>query len=357
MPELTDLLSRLTDDQPPVGITRESAIAAGRRARNRRRGLFGAAACALTVAVAAAVTMSPVARQDRTGTAPAPAPARLNPVSRLPPADAPGAAERPDLVGTDRRVFHFALEGVTTQDGVTYVSGDGLEMAVAGWSSVVLTRDRAAAERVADSLDAGRSLDRRAVTVGGRPGTLMRWTGSSGAPEFLNLVWDPIDGLSVGVGVLYPATEGTIWALVGALRLDMAQRCVTPFSLTDVPSGLRLVNCASGVPVAGGPYWVSRVELGDAAGNAITVSVGQGDEPGLAPGPGASRTVAGHPVEWFDGPTRALRSKDFDGVPVTVGVKGSFGETEATRVLAGLRLADDRAGPFGWPADPVPGIP
>ena len=360
MPELTDLLSRLTEDQPPVGITRESTIAAGRQARNRRRGLVGAAVATLAVAIGAAVTLSPTTGPPAR---PADRPARVPvfAVSRLPMADVPGAIQRPDLVAGDRRVFHFALTWATTPDRVTYATTDGVEIAFAGSSAVIVTRDRTQAELLAtpqtdDGVDA--PLERRPVTVNGRPGSLTSSTEARGLTPFRGLVWDPVDGLSVAVTARGPEAEATIWTLVDGLRLDQAQRCVTPFTLTDIPAGLRLRECQSGVPGRGGAYGVSGVKFGDATGgNQISVSVGVDDEPALEPGRGAPRTVAGHPAQWFDGQTRALRSQNFDRIPVTVGVQGSFGEADATRVLAGLRLAEDRAGPLSWPTDPAPGVP
>jgi hypothetical protein len=364
VPELTDLLSRLTADQPPVAITRESAIAAGRRARNRRRGAVGAVVAAF-VAVTAAVAVVPTTGSDpNTGSGPTggrPLPVPYFTVARLPDAPGvPGATQRPDLVGSDPRLFHFALDQATAPTDATYVSGEGWEMIRTVPSIVVVARDRARAEQTAVPLadDGSRTTpEQRAVTVAGRPATLLWVTSNQGVPTMWALLWSPVDGLWVGISIEGPAREDALWLLVGSLRLDRAHRCVVPFALTDVPGGLRLRTCAAGLPAQGAPHGTSQLRLTDDAGNEVIVSAGQPyDGAVVAARPGVDRTVAGRPARWFLSPTKALYVDDVDGMPVTVGVKGSFDEGEATRVLVGLRMTANRAAPATWPTDPAPGV-
>src|SRR6185437_4413489 len=59
MNDLTDLIERATADQPPLSITRQSAVAAGRRALRRRRQGTAVLGIVAVAAVAAGVTAVP----------------------------------------------------------------------------------------------------------------------------------------------------------------------------------------------------------------------------------------------------------------------------------------------------------
>jgi hypothetical protein len=52
---------------------------------------------------------------------------------------------------------------------------------------------------------------------------------------------------------------------------------------------------------------------------------------------------------------RFLLSDDYDGIPLALTVDGSYGEADATRILAGLRVSHSLTDPMNWPAAPVAG--
>jgi hypothetical protein len=49
----------------------------------------------------------------------------------------------------------------------------------------------------------------------------------------------------------------------------------------------------------------------------------------------------------------AFLPDDYDGVPLALTVQGSYTETQATQLLAGLRMSTDLFDPARWPTAPV----
>jgi hypothetical protein len=381
MSDLTELLERAVTEQPPLSITRDASLAAGRRALRRRR---HGAAVVLSAAVATLVGGAATLTLGGAGGAPAGTPPAVTmyPVPQLPDApDVPGAADRPDLVGSDPLLRHFTVDASAWPVGAAvYSSSEGTETLQASALDVTVSRFKEKAEATANAVETlsvqssaspavgshiaspitSRSpVTRTPTTVNGRPATLISGL-VQGRYSYWGLLWQPSDGLWVGIHTGTATGPAELWDDVDALHLDRAQRCVVPFQLTDLPAGARLLSCTAGVPGPGDPYAYSEVSVGDAQGNMASVSVGQSVRLELrftsAPPPQLSnRIVNGHPVVWSEDQPAALLSDDFDGVPLAVTVGGSYDEATATRILAGLRLRDNRADPTTWPTDPAPG--
>lgn len=373
MNDLLELMERASADQPPSSITRESTLVAGRRALRHRRQVASVFAGVAAVVVAAGVVTLPA----RLGSSPTPIGGPTPGVTtyRVPqlPAAAgvPGAATRPDLVGTDPLLVHFAIPTSAWPVGeAVYSAADGTERLQAGGLTVAVTRYQSQAEETANpqiSVQTGQSASpvpgtttHTPTTVGGRPATLTAMTFPTGEYPYYGLVWQPVDGVWVGLFAATKYGEAELWSDVAALRLDVAQRLVVPFQLTALPSGARLLGCTAGVPGAGEPYAASSVVVGDGHGNTATLAIGQqvrpsvhGEHSSSVPLPSPNRTVNGHPVVWLADAPRGLVSDDYDGVPLGLTVSGGYDEATATQLLTGLVLSTDLTDPASWPAGPL----
>jgi hypothetical protein len=153
---------------------------------------------------------------------------------------------------------------------------------------------------------------------------------------------------------------GELWSDVAALRLDRAQHCVVPFQLTHIPAGATVLGCTAGIPASDDKYAFSDILVGDGHGNQADVSIGEvtGPAGGMtnhspAPLPAPNRTVNGHHILWLSEGMHAFLSDDYDGVPLALTVEGSYTETQATQLLAGLRMSTDLFDPARWPTAPV----
>ncbi len=381
MNDLAELLAESSVDQPPLRITRDSAVAAGRRAVRRRRYAAGAVAAGAVLVLAAGALALP-----RAGTpglpVGAPSATTSYPIPQLPTAaGVPGAVDRPDLVGSDPRLLHFAIGASSWPLGsATYHSGAGTESLQAGGLDVTVSRSQSDAEvtanpRVSESVGSptpgvdGMRVDyssgpgtvpgtvsRTPTTVQGRPATLISITFPSGTYPFWGLLWQPVDGLWVGLSTQTVSGVDEMWRDVDALRLDRAQHCVVPFQLAALPAGAHLLGCTAGVP-GSDPRADSAIEVGDGHGNTASISIGQAsvqvnqDGSTVAP-PVPNREVNKHPVAWVPGV--GFVADDYDGVPLHLSVSGDYDEAVATQILAGLVVSTDLAKPASWPADPAP---
>jgi len=218
------------------------------------------------------------------------------------------------------------------------------------------------AGRTADTGPAPMATSRTTIDLDGRPATLVSFTPPDGRYPFWGLVWQPVDGLWVGLLTQTEAGEDDLWHDVSALRLTSAYRCVVPFTVSDAPPGARIRSCSAGLPSPGDrPYAQSSVVLDDADGNTAEISVGAvtrpSGNPAVAAGPGPlpapNRTVAGRSIWWSGSPGRMFIADDFDGIPLAVTVTGAWDEPEATRIVAGLRIADNLTDPARWPTKPL----
>jgi len=389
MNDLHTLMERAMAEQPPLSITRETAVAAGRRALRRRRQVTAVLGIAAAAAVAAGVTAVPHVRGTGTPIGGPSATVSTYEVPQMPAADGvPGAVERPSAVGTDPQLFHFSVSTAAWPVGeVSYSTdiGAGAETIRAGGGlTVTVSRSRGPAEETARSVSGvsmvppGSSspisphLTSSPTTVDGHPATLYAATFPDGKFPYFGVLWQPVDGLWVGVFAATENGEQELWLDVAALRLDRAQRVAVPFQLAWVPDDARLVSLEPGISTDQ-PYAVSSASWGDDHGNTVTVSVGATSRPVTSPSspddpaagsasgpPQPNRTVAGHDVLWTERrclPAQTVcggsfTSDDYDGVPLDLTVTG-YDEATATQILTGLAISKNLKDPSTWPAEPT----
>lgn len=214
---------------------------AGGRVRRRRRRVGGGAALGVaamlgfTVATGAGLperVRPPDAAAPHAATA---APPRLENV--------PGAAARPDLVGTDPQVLHFGFDAARARY-LGWQVGSGVESArvdVGGGRPVTVELARSAAvlrEHPVEGLPPGAT----GMTGGAAfDGTDRPHREGGATPTWIRL-WQPAPGLYARATVT-AVTAQEIEVAVGALRLGEARRCLAPVRLTALPAGTRLDQC------------------------------------------------------------------------------------------------------------------
>ncbi|MET7419428.1 hypothetical protein [Dactylosporangium sp. NPDC005555] len=258
------LHARSGDDVDPAPIVAH-ARRHGRRIRLRRRVVAGAAVCAVLVALAATV---PWQRPPAVPAAPAVALA-------LPLAPGvPGALERPDAVGADPGVVHFAADdAIGGADYATWSSGYGTE------SVEYLNRARIVLAASVEALQAaplrlpvaGSPTTPVDARVGDRPGTAWSDLKPDGLGRLWSVRWQPGDGLWAQLD-LYAADQGEAVAAAARVTFDEARRCVVPFSLRALPAGARVLGCSVvlGTPEHDG-FAEGTLIVGDGAGRWLTV--------------------------------------------------------------------------------------
>jgi hypothetical protein len=310
-------------------------------------------------------------------------------VPQMPAADGvPGAAEQPSAVGTNPRLMHFSVPTAAWPVGeVSYSTdvGAGAETIRAGGGlTVTVSRSRGPAEETAKSVSGVSMIPRGSsspisphvtstpTTVDGHPATLHAATFPDGKFPYFGVLWQPVDGLWVGMFAATENGEQELWTDVAALRLDRAQRIVVPFQLTWIPANARLLGVQAGVSTDQ-PYALSSASWGGDHGNTVTLSVGATSRPVTSPSspdgpavgypsgpPQHNRTVAGHNVLWTERrclPPQTVcggsfTSDDYDGAPLDLTVTG-YDEATATQILTGLAISKNLKDPLTWPAEPI----
>ncbi|MFG3576327.1 hypothetical protein [Micromonospora chersina] len=327
--------------------------ALGRRRQVRRRTATGTALA--LVGVLGFVGVSGTDLDGLSGRLPwgAATPATAPPVP--PRADGvPGAAQRPDLVGTDPQVLHL---GVDTRKA-RYLR----------WSSQV----SAQIESVRFSVGAGqpvrvevaRSAERftdlgiEDFPLQAAPGRLT-FDGAirqvAGTANGLVKAWQPVPGLYARASML-GGDRAALDRAVAAVRWDEARRCGGPLRLSTVPEGATVSGCtvdATSYPnslsvqltVVRQPSEVMWVQLVYGA----QISGGRAE---------SNRTVGGRPAYLYPAGTKlellgipqAHLTADVGG-PWTDGYlkdKPTFTEAEMATVLAGAQVAKDLTDPETW---------
>ncbi|MEU6076117.1 hypothetical protein [Micromonospora sp. NPDC047074] len=320
------------------------AVAGGRVRRRRRRAGAGTALGLAAVLGFSVVAGTGLPERVRPPDAAVPSAATVAP-SRA--EGVPGAAARPDLVGTDPRVLHFGVDTARVRylewevgsgvEGVRVAVGSGPPVTVQLASSAALLQPGPdgtptpvawpTAEEAFDGAD--------------RP---HRETGQ--AVSWVRL-WRPAPGLYARAAVT-AATAREIDVAVGFLRLDEARHCSAPARLTTLPARARLSGCA--VDVAAFPEaMIASLRVGSAGGQEMTVSfqysrsMGEGRTTG-------NRTIGGRPAYLYPrgdqlellGIPKAHLIVEF-GWPFA-----GFTEADATVLLAGAQVAADPADPETW---------
>ncbi|PWU44791.1 hypothetical protein DLJ46_24210 [Micromonospora globispora] len=253
----------------------------------------------------------------------------------------PGAAQRPELVGTDPTVLHLAVDPAAAR----YL---GWGVNVMGVESVRLdTRDgRAVTVELARSPELFQGLRVEGLDVNVREAARPVFDGSvRSVPGDLTTGglmtwWQPAPGLYARAAVL-GQDRAVLARAVAAVRFDQARRCAAPVRLTSLPEGVRLGGCS--VDVTSFPATVN-VDLMLYRGSTGTMSVRYryaNQIAGLRSD--SNRTVGGRPAYRYP----QEDTLELLGIPKThltaeFGWPGKgFTEADATTVLAGATVAKD----------------
>ncbi|GIF42124.1 hypothetical protein [Actinoplanes xinjiangensis] len=318
------------------------ARANGGRLKRRRRAVAVLGTAAVSAVVAVTTLFGP--------SLPAPGPATV----ALPAApDRPGATARPELVGTDATTLHFSAADLTAGARyVTWAAGGGTESVEVRGDTMtalfVLARteeDLAGEQRTLGA--SGDPVTTYDVRVGDRPGTV--WVDDlPGGAGLWTVRWQPADGLWAKLESFAHDPEQAV-AATAKVRLDSAQRCATPFRLTDVPGGMRILHCS--VTLGGRGFEEGALRVGDDEHwFSLRVERSHPDNP-LADTSHGDLTAGPYQVE-----------RRSDGVLTTVVGSCSVGliregwgdwgdgvtEAEAIRLLAGYRQADNLDDAGSW---------
>jgi hypothetical protein len=377
---------------------REAALARAGTLRRRRRALGALAGAGLVAVLTAGVVAVPRlagGEGSRTAAGP-PGDASAQAVATLPTTlpeavGVPSAAEQPTAVGTDPGLLHFDVDLAPLKAFASdWKSAAGYERAVVTRRSnemgteIYLGRDAGQLETVRTPPVNGwfyfkdgkwnfTDGPRTPTTVNGRPGTLQRVTTGTGANTGIVWVlrWQPAEGLFALVQV-FDKDQALAYAAAGALRLDRAQRCVTPLTLRSEPAGAKWTTCQTKVrrtPIAGRGVWIqSELTIEQPGGDRVSVWAEDAKRPRSSHDTGQfhpNRTVAGHPAQWRTSDPAGLWVLDFGPAEVFVGrpsdlsVAGSgrpqgppLAERDAVRLAGSMWVAGDLARPELWPHRP-----
>ncbi|WP_433344429.1 hypothetical protein [Micromonospora sp. CA-111912] len=319
--------------------------AQGRRRKLRRRAATGTALALVGVLGFVGVTGTDFAGLSGRLPWAAATPAVAAPVP--PRADGvPGAAQRPDLVGTDPQVLHL---GVDTSQArylgwAVYRSNqlESIRFDVGGGQPVLVEVSRSA-QMINELLIDGVPIQEAVVrlTFDGA----VRQFGRTGGG--LVTAWQPAPGLYARASMLV-GDRSVLVKAVDAIRWDEARRCVAPLRLSTLPEGAAVSACS--VDVAAFPRGL-KVELTLYREPPATMwvkllyGVGIGESTTES-----NRVVGGRPGYLYPDGTR-LELLGFPKAHLTAdfGWSGKgFTEADATTVLAGVQVAEDLGDPETW---------
>ena len=277
--KLSGLMHERADRPVDADALLAGALAAGRARKRRRHAAYAVASAGVAGAVAATLLVNtgggprPV---TGTGAVTGDSAFSWDTVPVLPAlAGEPGAAARPDLVGTDPTVLRFSAPWAPFPvQAVSWSVNEGVEeINISMVSGEVMITGRVSVWRGAG----GGELDNPSVPnenssimVDGHPAILSQEQFDWGRNRWIT--WHPAENLTVQVGLvasgfvmsLDRATSGAsvvgvedLRAFAGAVRLDTTTACSVPFRLSVMPTGARLLNC-SGSVMATGPEGHNR---------------------------------------------------------------------------------------------------
>ncbi|MFE9204967.1 hypothetical protein [Micromonospora sp. NPDC007230] len=357
---MTDLDERITS---ALRERAEGEIDTGRllrasRARGRRRQLRRRAATGTTLALVGVLGFVGVTGTDLGGlrgrlpwtaatpTVAAPVPPRADGV--------PGAAQRPDLVGSDPQVLHL---GVDTSQArylrwAVYRSAqvESIRFSIGAGQPVLVEVGRSA-QQFTDVGIEGFPIQ----AVPGQPtfdGAIRQVGGTAGG---LVKAWQPVPGLYARASMLGGDRSALVKA-VDAIRFDEARRCAAPLRLTTLPQDATVSGCSVDVTAFPGglkvdlilnrePSGTMGVQLlygAQIAGNTTESNRAVGGRPAYLYPDGMKLELLGIP--------RAHLTAEFGWPWPDAPPKGhrGFTEADATTVLAGAQVAKDLTDPETW---------
>ncbi|MER5336045.1 hypothetical protein [Micromonospora sp. NPDC002717] len=317
---------------------------AGGKARRRRRAGAGVAVGLVAVLGLAVATSAGWLEEVRPPYAAAPGTSAVTPAR----ADGvPGAASRPDLVGTDPQVLHFGFDpararylGWEVWSGVELVRAD-----VGGGRAVTVELTTSAAALMHGVVD-GLPFDVSGTAEKAYDGSDRRHRGRGETPSWVRL-WQPARGLYARATVT-AATAREIDVALRALRLGDARRCDGPVRLSTLPTGARLTGCRIDADSFPATLQVSlRVTASEQRQMTVSFEYARSIASSRTEG---NRTIAGRPAYRYPqgeqlellGFPKAHLVADF-GWPFD-----GFTEQDAALVLGGARVAEDLTRPETW---------
>ncbi|MET8151133.1 hypothetical protein ACIBSW_17135 [Actinoplanes sp. NPDC049668] len=356
------------DPQPLL----HAAVARGRRLRARRR----AGSVALAAAAVAGVAVisvwlpreqstTPSGRHPSSSQAPSPSPSGPLDVdpAKLPAADGqPGAAEGPDLVGTDPGLLHFSVDTLAAASGqaVTWTSGPGLEtvhlMSPSLRVYVALAQSRQSLRALPPVVTSGTETVESAtpvdISLGGRAATLRTSKPGqkvNGLPERVYAFeWQPVEGLWARVEVRAASRQRAVHILE-QVDLHQARRCVLPYRLTSLPAGWTVSDCdvelmeSPGLFAKGTRTVVDGQRRLKIRANSIELYPERGAD---RPGP-----LKAGPYQVSAGPDGLSWTMRAEGLRITAQVetrKNPFSQAEVLQILGGLYVPDQIHDPATW---------
>ena len=339
------------------------------RTRSRRRVAASAFVAAGLAATAGMLASGPLRSGDRGGAAPAAA-HESYPVPALALPGAPGAAQRPESVGSDVSMIHFGLASSPVQvREVRWSVAEGVERLDLNvdpkfeeqWASVELTRGAVSKPSPWEGPPPSPEAHRN-VTVTGRPAVLTTYPQND--RRLSALQWKPVDGVTATIRAQH-VTEADVLAIAENLRLDTASGCRLPARLASAPAGTQLLGCQIWFDAQHrGPAVCAQATLGDAHGLIEVGLLREGSYQFATPEPTLIvQPPDGSPPSPGVGDVETFTAKIDDTVTrlITVGAMpgqlyaiGQHGSTELDQIERGLTPAGDPADPRTWPERLLP---
>jgi hypothetical protein len=324
------------------------AVAKGRRLRRRRRVAAAGAAVLVLLGVAAVVVLPE--RHHATPAEPGPAGLTLPAVKGV-----PGAAQRPDLVGTDPSVLHLSvdalLEGATSMrlDVSTAPATSEVVSLSRGSNLLALTinrlRDDATLDRAHTPVGTNLSAP-FAGSVGGLPATVVAQVEVSKLrPHSWAVRWQPAYGLWAHAKVWAP-TWAEAESMLKQVRFDRATRCAVPFKLTYLPPGAAVRSCTVQLSTTGKTLVGNALlTVGDSSHqmvvSLVSGAMGPTKKPDLVQA-GPYRAVEHVNNSW------AMNIGEFRMISYIIGLANESDKSEAIKTVGGFRMSGDPENPATW---------
>ena len=352
----------------------DAAVTRGRRLRARRRMAGTALTIVAVAAVAVTTVLIPQQRPDNhpadplpSGAAPWPAAPEPDPavtsyqvsdLANLPSAEGqPGAAARPDLVGTDPGLLHFSVDTLAAAaDMAEWRSRPGQEFARIARGGLLIEVTLARSARALDTTPSWAVPEVRElsgtsdISMDGRPAVLRTSDLEKGTKLRVYVIdWQPVDGLYARYLVRTEDDLAGGLAILRHVRLDRAKGCIVPYRMDYLPPGATVQECSVSLSmstpeeilqetratIADGPR---RIEVQASPG-----SPGMDLSPWLPAKPAGEHTLYEYEEE---GERWAVRGGVLDVFFTVDGDK--VPEDERIRLAAGLGFAADIQDPGTW---------